>query len=149
MSVLRIVVVLRCFGEKLAWRRERFLLHVPANADPCTGRNRTPRTTKHHTIHERLSLHRPYSPSSRRPSAMGIPHLITHLRPFATSVTLTGQCVVIDGPGLAYHIYHLCLASQPRLRNPFETIPSPSTLAETVLRWLNELRANNATMYCL
>lgn len=78
---------------------------------------------------------------------MGIPHLITHLRPFASNTDLSSQDVVIDGPALAYHIYHLCIASQPRARNPFEATPSPALLGQTVLRWLDEVQANGVTLW--
>lgn len=77
---------------------------------------------------------------------MGIPHLITHLRPFASTKDLEGQSVVIDGPGLAYHVWHICLASNPRARNPFEAAPSYKVIGDTVLQWLDELRNSNVSM---
>jgi hypothetical protein len=74
---------------------------------------------------------------------MGIPHLITYLRPYATSVDLTGQIAVIDGPGLAYHVWHICLSLKAQSRNPYEATPSYGLLGETVIRWLDELQAHN------
>jgi hypothetical protein len=78
---------------------------------------------------------------------MGVPHLITFLRPFATSVNLTGQNIVIDGPGLAYHVWHICLVTQPRFRNPFEAIPSYEILGKTVTRFLDELQTHGVCVY--
>jgi hypothetical protein len=78
---------------------------------------------------------------------MGIPHLITYLRPFATSVDLAGHGAVIDGPGLAYHVWHICLSSKPQARNPFEAGPSYRLLGETVIRWLDELEAHDIRLY--
>jgi hypothetical protein len=78
---------------------------------------------------------------------MGIPHLITYLRPFATSVDLAGHSAVIDGPGLAYHVWHICLSSKPQARNPFEATPSYKLLGETVIRWLDELQAHDVCLY--
>jgi hypothetical protein len=78
---------------------------------------------------------------------MGIPHLITYLRPFAASADLDGESVVIDGPGLAYHVWHLCLASQTLFRNPFEATPSYKSLGDAVIRWLDELESMNVRLY--
>jgi hypothetical protein len=78
---------------------------------------------------------------------MGIPHLITYLRPYATSVDLTGHSIVIDGPGLAYHVWHICLSSQPQYRNPFEAAPPYRLLGETAIKWLDELQAHNVSLY--
>jgi hypothetical protein len=74
---------------------------------------------------------------------MGIPHLITNLRPFATSVDLAGHSAVIDGPGLAYHVWYMCLSCKGEARNPFDTTPSYRLLGETVIRWLDDLQAQN------
>jgi hypothetical protein len=78
---------------------------------------------------------------------MGIPHLITYLRPFAMPVDLAGHSVVIDGPGLAYHVWNICLSSKAQARNPFEATPSYRVLGETVIRWLDELRAHDVCLY--
>ncbi|TQN72655.1 hypothetical protein CSHISOI_02828 [Colletotrichum shisoi] len=42
---------------------------------------------------------------------MGIPHLLNHLSPYGVLGPLDSDRVVIDGPALAYHIYHLCTRS--------------------------------------
>jgi hypothetical protein len=78
---------------------------------------------------------------------MGIPHLITYLRPFATLENLAGQSIVIDGPAFAYHVWHICLLRQSSAwRNPFEAQPSYKDVADTALGWLDELRRYNVTM---
>ena len=78
---------------------------------------------------------------------MGIPHLITYLRPYADIVNLAGHSIVIDGPGLAYHVWHICLSTQPQFLNPFEATPPYKLLGETVIRWLDELQAHGVTLY--
>lgn len=78
---------------------------------------------------------------------MGIPHLITHLRPYAVDKDLKGQCVVIDGPGFAYHIFHSCLAEEPNARNPFEAFPSYEKIGDTAIRWLDELEGYGVEVY--
>ena len=80
---------------------------------------------------------------------MGIPHLITYLRPFGISADLAGLGIVIDGPGLAYHVWHICLASKSRFRNPFEATPSYELIEETVIKWLDELQKNDVSLYVL
>ncbi|QSZ32364.1 hypothetical protein DSL72_001938 [Monilinia vaccinii-corymbosi] len=77
---------------------------------------------------------------------MGIPHLITFLRPYATLSSLKGKDVVIDGPGLAYHIYHLCLGTKSAARNYFEANPSYNELGETALRWLDGLERSGVVV---
>lgn len=78
---------------------------------------------------------------------MGIPHLITNLRPYATPVDLTGYNAVIDGPGLAFHVWDICLSSQPQIRNSFEATPSYWLIGETVIRWLDGLQVHNVNLY--
>ncbi|OBT92582.1 hypothetical protein VE01_09620 [Pseudogymnoascus verrucosus] len=70
---------------------------------------------------------------------MGIPHLITHLRPYSENTNFNGQNVIIDGPGFAYHIFHTCLAEEPEARNPFEAFPSYKKIGDAAIRWLEEL----------
>lgn len=77
---------------------------------------------------------------------MGIPHLITFLRPYATRSSLTEQNIVIDGPGLAYHIYHVCLSTKRSARNYFEANPSYQELGATVLAWLDGLERSGAVV---
>ncbi|OBT69235.1 hypothetical protein VE03_01982 [Pseudogymnoascus sp. 23342-1-I1] len=70
---------------------------------------------------------------------MGIPHLITHLRPYSENTNFNGHSVIIDGPGFAYHIFHACLAEEPDARNPFEAFPSYKKIGDAAIRWLEEL----------
>ncbi|EGX95779.1 hypothetical protein CCM_00433 [Cordyceps militaris CM01] len=63
---------------------------------------------------------------------MGIPHLISTLEPYAQHVALERVNVVVDGPGLAHHILHVC-----RL-NGVEH-PSYRLLGETAVDWLDQL----------
>ena len=93
---------------------------------------------------------------------MGIPHLAQLLQPYAVSTVLgckTPGCerhrlqqgtserqVIIDGPGLAYHVYHRILAHKPRTLNPVDTIPAYSEIGNAVLRFLDELRSYGLRM---
>ncbi|KAI9642606.1 hypothetical protein NHQ30_009411 [Ciborinia camelliae] len=77
---------------------------------------------------------------------MGIPHLITFLRPFAALRPLKGRDIVIDGPGLAYHIYHVCLGTKKSAGNYFEANPSYKELGETVIAWLDGLERSGAVV---
>ncbi|KAF7893834.1 hypothetical protein EAF00_007348 [Botryotinia globosa] len=77
---------------------------------------------------------------------MGIPHLITFLRPYATLDSLKGKDIVIDGPGLAYHIYHICLGTRKSAGNYFEANPSYKELGDTVLAWLDGLERSDAAV---
>jgi hypothetical protein len=77
---------------------------------------------------------------------MGVRHLITFLRPYATSEALAGKQLVIDGPAFAYHIYHIALQSRGNATSYFEAVPSYNVLADTAITWLDGLRASNAVM---
>ena len=78
---------------------------------------------------------------------MGIPHLITHFRPYSENTNFNGQNVIIDGPGFAYHIFHACLAEEPDARNPFETFPSYKKIGDAAIRWLEELENFGVEVY--
>lgn len=60
--------------------------------------------------------------------------------------SLSGLEVVIDGPGLAYHIWHICLGERRNARNPFEAGISYAEVGITVLAWLDALRQRNVSM---
>lgn len=77
---------------------------------------------------------------------MGIPHLITHLRPYAQAESLSGKRICIDGPALAYHVYFICLAARFSSENPFEAMPSYQEIRDTTIAWLYGLEASGATM---
>lgn len=80
------------------------------------------------------------------PQAMGIPNLITHLRPYAELDNLRGD-VIIDGPALAYHVYFLCLSLRSGAKNPFEASPTYQELGEAVILWLTCLESQDITVY--
>ncbi|KAF5018847.1 hypothetical protein F66182_9139 [Fusarium sp. NRRL 66182] len=63
---------------------------------------------------------------------MGIPRLISTLEPYVEHRVLNDEHVVVDGPGLAYHILSLCHR---------DGIPQPSykLLGQKTLVWLDEL----------
>lgn len=70
---------------------------------------------------------------------MGVPYLTTILQPYATSIRLVGQVVVIDGPSLAYHIYHLCNCDGV-------LVPTFELLGRTAVEWLDRLRGASAVV---
>ncbi|KAF4919261.1 hypothetical protein CGCVW01_v008049 [Colletotrichum viniferum] len=70
---------------------------------------------------------------------MGIPHLIHHLAPYGVLAPVDGDRVVIDGPALAYHIYHLCTRSSTGL-------PSYQLLSDTTIAWLEKLTSHNISI---
>ncbi|KAL8949328.1 MAG: hypothetical protein Q9222_004553 [Ikaeria aurantiellina] len=89
---------------------------------------------------------------------MGIPHLSTYLQPYSTTVVLgrndnhhtdstapdnpiSRLDVVIDGPGLAYYIYHRLLSSKTHANYPLDTRPSYDELGQGVLAFLDRLQA--------
>ena len=75
---------------------------------------------------------------------MGIPYLITFLRPYAESESLVGRDVIVDGPGLCYHIHFKCLGRRPDARNAFEAASSYGELGEAAIEWLDGLRESGA-----
>ncbi|KAJ0168332.1 hypothetical protein CTA2_7358 [Colletotrichum tanaceti] len=70
---------------------------------------------------------------------MGIPHLLNHLSPYGVMGPLDSDRVVIDGPALAYHIYHLCTRSTSGL-------PSYDLLGRTTLGWLEKLTCHDISI---
>jgi hypothetical protein len=77
---------------------------------------------------------------------MGIPHLITFLRPYAELESLSGHNVIIDGPGLCYQMHYSLLGRRTEARNSFEAAPSYEELAEAAIEWLNGLRESGAVV---
>jgi len=71
---------------------------------------------------------------------MGIPHLATHLQPYAKHGPLVGD-VVVDGPAFAYHVYFICLNNRPAARNAFEAAPTYHEIGKTAIAWLDGLMA--------
>jgi hypothetical protein len=76
---------------------------------------------------------------------MGIPRLRQLLEPYTKRIELEDQRVVIDGPGLAYHIFSLCQARAPS-GSPFDQ-PSYTLLGEKVITWLDDLTSSGAVLY--
>ncbi|KAK1700167.1 XPG domain containing-domain-containing protein [Colletotrichum godetiae] len=70
---------------------------------------------------------------------MGIPHLLNHLSPYGVFGALDGDRVVIDGPALAYHIYHLCTRSTSGL-------PSYDLLGRTAIGWLEAVTSHDISI---
>ncbi|TIC99516.1 hypothetical protein CH35J_005250 [Colletotrichum higginsianum] len=70
---------------------------------------------------------------------MGIPHLLNHLSPYGVLGPLDSDRVVIDGPALAYHIYHLCTRSTSGL-------PSYDLIGRTALGWLEKLTSHDISI---
>ena len=83
---------------------------------------------------------------------MGIPHLTPLLQPYSTPTILgckTPQCklhptapprsLIIDGPALAYHVYHKLLAHKPERLGALDAVPSYGEMGEAVLGWLGEV----------
>lgn len=90
---------------------------------------------------------------------MGVPHLAAKLQPHAETIVFTKSearnaneardkisKAVVDGPGLAYHIYHKCLSLRPNARNALEASPSYLELGHAAVAWLNHLEAYGLTM---
>ncbi|KAL7271322.1 hypothetical protein RUND412_005930 [Rhizina undulata] len=79
---------------------------------------------------------------------MGVPHLYTHLRPYArpehyaNTSDKTPIPLYIDGPGLAYHVYNLVLCSTPLAgggKNPWECAIEYTDFSAAVLKYLRRL----------
>lgn len=70
---------------------------------------------------------------------MGIPHLISTLEPYVQHVALKDVDVVVDGPGLAHHVLHVCRVNGV-------DHPSYQLLGTTAVAWLDELAFQNAVM---
>lgn len=93
---------------------------------------------------------------------MGIPHLITHLRPYATSMTIDdhpslsfsvnttpNRRVIIDGPGLAYHVYCTYLAEPRSVAHPLTIASLHEQIGPAVIAWLDQLERCGIKMYGL
>ncbi|KAM3466234.1 hypothetical protein MY5147_000769 [Beauveria neobassiana] len=70
---------------------------------------------------------------------MGIPHLISTLEPYVHHVALKDVDVVVDGPGLAHHILHVC-----RINGVDH--PSYKLLGATAAAWLDNLASQNTVI---
>lgn len=87
---------------------------------------------------------------------MGIPGLTARLASYAKSINWrqslrqpTGDplsdndtkedLLIIDGPALAYHIYHRCVAAHSHAKNAFDAFPSYDEISQTLLAWLEHI----------
>jgi hypothetical protein len=73
---------------------------------------------------------------------MGIPRLRQLLEPYAEEVDLKGRDIVIDGPGLAYHV----LYDNRKPATSLFSLPTYSVLGEAAIRWLDELTKSGANV---
>ena len=93
---------------------------------------------------------------------MGIPHLSQFLEPFAVNRLLgckTSGCeehrhkfdnprhLVIDGPGLAYHIYYKIQGHKDGSLNAIDALPTYTEIGHVFLAFLRELEEYGLTMY--
>jgi len=84
---------------------------------------------------------------------MGIPHLLNHLRSYASPFALPSDekvanesTAIIDGPGLAYHAYHRALSRRTNARNALEAAPSYDELGHIAVAWLKTLEQHDLSM---
>ena len=91
---------------------------------------------------------------------MGVPGLVTHLRPYATpEVTGNGismlprggqyrsHRVIIDGPALAYYVYYKDLERSAAVTCPPAVNLPNLHLGSAVLTWLDQCQAAGLKMY--
>ncbi|KAL9010128.1 MAG: hypothetical protein Q9173_004906, partial [Seirophora scorigena] len=95
---------------------------------------------------------------------MGIPRLTGHLEPYMVPLILGYQTVnfsedlvkistsltpiIIDGPGLAYHIYNRLLAHRSAYLKGLDAIPSYGEIGRAFITYLDTLKSHNCHMYC-
>ena len=90
---------------------------------------------------------------------MGIPGLVTHLRPYATpEITDNGismlprggqywsRRVIVDGPALAYYVYYKDLEGSAAVAGP-PAVNLNLHLGSAVLTWLDRCQAAGLKMY--
>lgn len=94
---------------------------------------------------------------------MGIPRLAGHFQPYAVTSTLGSGAVdssdhandtstspsqiIIDGPSLAYQVYHRLLAHHATSLKGLDAIPSYSQIGAAALAYLDCLEAHGCHMY--
>lgn len=79
---------------------------------------------------------------------MGIPHLTRHLLPYSEDVLLTGiiqgndtvQLVVIDGPGLVYHVFQRLLSKSDTRLEALDAQPTCNEVSLGVMVYLLQLK---------
>ena len=80
---------------------------------------------------------------------MGIPYLRKHVRPYGEKIVLakreggatTGSPtrLVVDGPSLAYHVYHRLYRQLSTDHGPFHGVPSYQQLSRGIVEYLQKL----------
>lgn len=72
---------------------------------------------------------------------MGIPRLIRRLEPYATTINLNENVknLIIDGPGLVYHIYYRLLKTKDPSLNAIDATPSYSELLAGIIVFLLQI----------
>ena len=93
---------------------------------------------------------------------MGISHLLPFLEPFAVNRLLgckssgceehrykfdNPRCLVIDGPGLAYHVYYKIQGHKDGSLNAIDALPTYTEIGDVFLAYLRELEEYGLTMY--
>lgn len=93
---------------------------------------------------------------------MGIPHLAGYLQPFSDRINIghtlhdpakgayysaiPSSKFTVDGPGLAYHIYHRLCANRSESLNPLDAIPSYRDIGRHVIIFLDALEVYSHKM---
>ncbi|ORY65502.1 XPG domain containing-domain-containing protein [Pseudomassariella vexata] len=78
---------------------------------------------------------------------MGVQGLYTALKPFGVVTPLSGETVVIDGPGLVHRMWETSNKTQTNKMSSAITCHIPyASLGQTVIHWLDTLRANNVNV---
>lgn len=82
---------------------------------------------------------------------MGIPHLTALLRPYASTSLWANEApginLIVDGPSLAYYIYHRRLSKNLETKGNFEAIPSYDDVSVDVVAWLEALEGFGFAVY--
>ena len=92
---------------------------------------------------------------------MGIRRLTSCLEPYSVpgllgcrdlpcpthSPQIHSNCVIIDGPGLAYHVFYRILAHKPESWNALDAMPTYKEVGELTILWLRELRMHGVWVY--
>ena len=92
---------------------------------------------------------------------MGIRRLTSCLEPYSVPVLLGSgnfldpshslqihsNCIIIDGPGLAYHIFYRILAFKPESWNILDALPTYKEIGELTIIFLRELRERGIWLY--
>ena len=92
---------------------------------------------------------------------MGIPRLTSYLEPYSVpgllgcdsfacpihNPQIHSSCIIIDGPGLAYHIFYRILAHKPASWNAIDAMPTYQEIGELTVLYLQELEKRGVCLY--